>query len=152
MTVGVFTLMDAGLLAHQRAEIIPQTDTLVGVLVLHAHGAPVVATEATYADISADECADGDYGPIVLTSVDVTEPSAGIVMVDAAQVDYGAAVTISARYFYVLRRAGGSLVAGDLILGFMDLNDGGAADVDSIASDFKVDFNASGMYRTTIAP
>jgi hypothetical protein len=118
---------------------------MVGVLVLTAH-TPSDVNDNIYSDISGDECADGDYTPVVLT-VTVTEPSAGIVMVDMSQADYGSAVTIGARYFYVLRRAGGSLVAGDLILGYMDLNDGGGADVESTTSDFKVDAHANGLYR-----
>lgn len=155
MTVGAFTLTNPGLLAHQDGNIDPNTDTMVGVLVLTAH-TPSLVNDNIYSDISANECADADYTAsfaegIVLT-VTVTEPSAGIVMVDMSQADFGSAVTIGARYFYVLRRAGGTLVAGDLILGYMDLNDGGSVDVESISSDFKVDANANGLYRVAKAP
>lgn len=151
MTVGAFTIVDAGLLATQNGNIVPGTDAMYAVLILHAHGAPDVANEATYADISADETADGDYAAqdVVLS---VTE-AAGVVKVDMAQVDFGAAVSISARYFYVLKGAEGAPVGGDLILGFMDLNDGGSADVSSINSDFKVDANAAnGLYQVSEAP
>ncbi len=149
MAVGPFTLMDAGLLGHQNGSINPAGAAMVAVLVLDAHGAPVVGTESTYADISGDESGSGDYSPVVL-SLTVSEPSGGVVMVDMAEADFGSVVSITARYFYVLQ-GGANPVAGDLILGFMDLNDGGGGDVNSINSDFKVDANPSGLYRITAA-
>ena len=154
MTVAAFLLTNPGLLAHQDGSILPDSDTLVGVLVDNTK-TPSLTLDNIYSDISGDECADSDYTAsfaegLVLTAT-VTEPSAGIVMVDMSQADFGSAVTIAARYFYIVRRAGASLVAGDLILGYMDLNDGGAANVSSTTSDFKVDANASGLYRVTKA-
>lgn len=154
MTVGQFQLTNPGLLAHQQGTIDPDTDTIVGVLVDNAH-TPSLVNDNIYSDISGNECSDGDYTASfaegISTSISTTEPSAGVVMVDMSQLDFGSAVTISARYLYLVRRAGGTLVAGDLILGYMDLNDGGAANVSSVASDFKVDANASGLYRTSAA-
>ena len=150
MTVGAFELLNAGLLAAQNGAIDPDTDTMVGVLVDDSHGAPVIASESTYADISADECTDADYSPVVAT-ITISEPSPGIVMVDMAQVDYGAVVDIAARYFYLVRRAGASLVAGDLLLGYMDLNEGSSGNVQSFSNPFTVDANANGLYRITKA-
>lgn len=151
MTVGSFTLVDAGLLASQNGGIVPGTDAMYAVLILNAHGAPAVATEATLADISADETVDADYDQVVAV-LTVTE-TAGVIKIDMAQVDFGAAVTISARFFYLLKGAAAAPISTDPILGFMDLNDGGAADVSSINSDFKVDANAAnGLYQVTEAP
>ena len=148
MAVGAFTLTYDGKLNWLNGAIDPDTDTLVGVLVDNAH-TPSLENDNLYSDISTNECADGDYSPVVLTGVALTR-SGGTVKLDANIVSYGDPVTISARYIYVVRRAGGSLVAGDLILGYMDLNDGGSANVSSTTAVFSVDWNASnGMLTAT---
>lgn len=141
MAVGTFTLTYDGKLNWLNGSIDPDTDTLVGVLVLNAH-TPSLENDNLYSDISANECADGDYAPVVLTGVALTR-SGATVKLDANLVNYGDPVTIAARYIYVVRRATGTLAAGDLILGYMDLNDGGSANVASTASTFSVDWDAA---------
>lgn len=151
MAVGTFTWTHQGLLNKENGSIDFLTDTIVGVLVDNAH-TPSQANDDVYSDISGNECADGDYAPVVLSGKAITE-SGGVVKMDANQIDYGSTVTIGARYVYLARRAGGSLVAGDLILGYMDLNDGGSANVDSTNSDFKVDFHATnGIHLVDATP
>ncbi len=156
MTVGSFEITNPGLLARQEGGIMPDVDTMVAVLVDNAH-TPNLTTDALYSDISANECADADYvasfaeGLVLTMTVDETAVNSGIIEDDMALADFGAAVTIAARYFYIVRRAGASLVAGDLILGMMDLNDGGSGNVSSSSSDFKVDAHANGLYRFTKA-
>ena len=140
MAAGTFTLTNHGKRDWLKGVIDPDADTLVGVLVDNAHTAAV--TDSTYADISANECSDGDYAPVVLTTVSVTG-DAGTVKLDADIVSYGSSVTISARNIYIVRRAGASLASTDLILGYMDLNDGGSANVSSTNSTFSVDWNAA---------
>ena len=93
-------------------------------------------------DVSGNECTDGDYAPVVLGGVAMNRTGA-TVKLDANAVAYGDPVTISARYIYVVRRAGASLVAGDLILGYMDLNNGGSANVGSTNAEFTVDWDAA---------
>ncbi len=156
MTVGTFEITNPGLLARQDGSILPDVDTMVAVLVDDAQTVNLV-TDATYADISANECADADYtasfaeGLVLTMTVDETGVDSGIIEDDMSQADFGSAVTIAARYFYILKRVTGSLQASDEILGVMDLNDGGSGNVSSVASDFKVDANASGLYRFTKA-
>lgn len=142
MAAGTFTLYNAGKLNLLDGDIEFDADTIVGVLV--TSGYTPAATHSTYADISANECADGDYAPVVLSSKTVTEGS-GTVTVDAADVDYGSAVTITAKYIALVRRAGGSLVSGDLLLGYMDLDTGGGS-VSSTTGNFIVRWNASGIF------
>lgn len=148
MAVGTFTLTHQGKLNWLQGDIDPDGDTLVAVLVDNAH-TPSLANDDVYSDISANECSDGDYSPQVISNVTVTQAS-GTVKLDADIVSFGDPVTISARYIYVVRRAGASLVAGDLILGYMDLNDGGSTNVASISAVFSVDWNAAnGMIQAT---
>lgn len=148
MAVGTFTLTNDGKLNWLNGAIDPDTDTIVGVLVDNAH-TPSLENDNLYSDISVNECADGDYAPVVLSGVALTR-SGGTVKLDANAVNYGSAVTIAARYIYIVRRAGGTLVAGDLILGYMDLNDGGSSNVSSTSSDFVVDWDVTnGMLTAT---
>lgn len=141
MAVGAFTLTYDGMLNWLKGDIDPDTSTLVGVLVDNAH-TPSLENDNIYSDISTNECTDGDYAPVVLTGVALTR-TGGTAKLDANIVSYGDPVTISARYIYVVQRAGGALVAGDLILGYMDLNDGGSANVSSTTAVFSVDWNAA---------
>ena len=141
MAVGTFTLTYDGKLALLNGNIDPDGDTLVGVLVDNAH-TPSLENDNLYSDISGNECTDGDYAPVVLGGVAMNRTGA-TVKLDANAVAYGDPVTISARYIYVVRRAGASLVAGDLILGYMDLNNGGSANVGSTNAEFTVDWDAA---------
>lgn len=150
MAVGTFTFTDPGMLAFQQGVIDIDTDTIVGVLVLAAH-TPSVVNDDIYSDISGNECADGDYAPVVVTGLAWTSPSSRNFKLDANVVDYGNNVTITAKYIYLVRRAGGGLVAGDLILGYMDLNTSGSAS--STNGNFDVDWNASnGLYTLALTP
>lgn len=147
MTVGSFILTDPGLLAQQDSVINPTVDTMVGVLVDTSHGPPQL-TEATYADISADECQDADYAPVVL-NVFAAQVMPGVVKIDQDVAIYGSPVTISARYYYILRRAGASLVPSDEILGFMNLSVDVDDNVDIVDGTFAVAASpVNGLYQT----
>ena len=156
MAVGAFTLTNDGLTGHLDGTIDVDSGAFYAILTTHAGGAPDPVTDGTYADISAQETVDGDYAAqdAVLTVAESAAGPPNIVKVDMpAESDFGAAVTISARYWWLLQGAEAGPLAGDRTLGFMDLNDGGAGDVSSITSDFKVRANAvNGLYLTTKAP
>ncbi len=152
MAVGAFTFTDPGFLAFLNGTIDLDTDTLVAVLVDNAQ-TPSTANDDVYSDISGNECADGDYTAQVISGAAWSNPSGRNFKFDADDVDFGNSVTISARYLYVVRRAGGSLVAGDLIVGYMDLNDGGGANVSSTNGDFDVSWNvANGLATFALTP
>ena len=151
MAAGEFTLTNAGQLNWAKGDIDLDSNTITAVLVLETH-TPNIATDATYNDIITNECADGDYAAVDLTGKTLAEASAGVVEFDAAQVDFGNPVSITAKYIYLVQKAGASLVAGDLIFGFMDLNTAGGS-VGSVNSDFKVNWNAvNGILRLTKLP
>lgn len=156
MAVGAFTFTDPGYLAVRKGTIDLENDTIVGVLVDNAH-TPSVVNDDLYSDISANECTDTDYTTnhpegLVITGLTWSQVSSRNFKLDHALLNFGDAVTISARYCYFVRRAGASLVAGDLIVGYYDLNDGGSANVSSTNSDFDVDANAAGSFTETLTP
>ena len=68
---------------------------------------------------------------------------------DAADVAWTTA-TITAKYAVLVRRAGGSLVSGDLLIAYCDLNpDSGSATISSTGATFTVAMNASGIMTVT---
>ena len=146
MAVSVFKMHHNGLLKICDQSIDFVNDTIYAILVDNAH-TPAVATEDFVDDIVANECSDGDYSRLNLTSQAITL-TGGKIRFDAAQMDFGSAVTISARYLYIAKNAGGADSA-NAIIGHFDLNDGGSTNVSSTSSDFKVDFHANGMYEIT---
>jgi len=153
MAVSAFTFTDPGYLATRKGTIDLENDAIRAVLVDNAH-TPSVVNDDIYSDISANECADGDYSSQLITGLTWSEVSSRNFKLDHALINFGDAVTISARYCYFVRDAdsNGTLVAGDLIVGYYDLNDGGSANVSSTSSDFDVDANASGCFTETLTP
>jgi hypothetical protein len=156
MTVGVFTFTDAGSLACRKNIIDLENDTIVGVLVDAAH-TPSVVNDDVYSDISANECDDADYIASfaeghVITNIAWTLQSTRNFKLDADDLDFGNAVTIAAKYLYLLKRAGASLVAGDLIVGFMDLQtEGGNAS--STNGNFDPGWDpTNGLFVDTLTP
>ena len=145
MAVGAFTLYNSAKKDVVDGTIDVDTDTIKAILVTTAY--TPAATHSTYADVSADECADGDYAAQTLANAAVTE-AAGTVTVDADDVSYGSAVSIAARYIVLVKQAGGGLVAGDKLLGYMDLDDTGN-NVRSTSSAFVVRWHANGLFTLT---
>lgn len=154
MTVSKFEFTDPGFLAVRKGTIDLEGDTIVAVII-DAAQTPVIATDATYADISANECADADYiatfaeGHVVANLL-WTDVGTRVFMLDADNLDYGNNVTISGQYIYLLRRAGASLVAGDLIVGFVDLQTE-EGNVSSVNGDFDLAWAATGLFRDTVS-
>jgi hypothetical protein len=155
MAVGAFTFTDPGYLAVRKGTIDLENDTIVAVLVDTAH-TPAL-TEDTYSDFSANECASADYTSnhpegLTVTGLTWTQTSSRNFKLDGNILNFGDAVTIAARYVYLVRRAGATLVAGDLVVGYMDLNDGGSTNVSSTNGDFDVDWNAAnGLFTETVS-
>lgn len=138
MAAGPFLLTHDGLL-NWLNRTINLGGTIKAVLVDNAH-TPDPATDSTYAAISANECDDADYAAQTVTGVALTR-AAGVAKLDANAVPFGNPVTIAARYVYLVQQLGGALAGTDLILGYMDLNDGGAENVSSTNAEFTIDWN-----------
>lgn len=137
MAVGTFTLVNQG-----KLNILNRTIDFVGsgiaaVLLTTTH-TPSVTADSTYGDLT-NECADGDYAQVALTTKSITE-SGGTVTYDADPVSFGTSVSISARYIYLVAGTAGSLTGTDKVMGYMDLSTGGG-NVSSTNSTFEVDWH-----------
>lgn len=101
---------------------------------------PDRATQIDYADI-LQECADVDYSPVAITG-----ESASIVSTktqySCSKINFGSAVTISARYLYILKGTAAAPVATDEIIGHVDLTSA-AENISSNNSEFSFTPNAT---------
>lgn len=123
------------------------TDNFSVVLLTSSH-TPDLASHETYADISGNEVASGggyttggeDVGAmidsLVGTAVQWT-PSADAVWTGA---------TFVCKYAVVVHRAGGSLVSGDLLLGYCDLNEG-AGSISLVSSPLTLTWAGTGLFK-----
>lgn len=125
------------------------TDTIVCVLLSESY-TPDRTAHATWANVSAYEVSGTGYtaGGQALANSAVTH-AAGTGKWDADDVTWATA-TIAAKYAVLVRRAGGSLVSGDLLLAYVDLNTTDAAStVSSTGSAFTVQWNTAGIMTLT---
>lgn len=125
------------------------SDTIVAVL-LSASYTPGRTTHSLWSDVSAYEVTGTNYsaGGTALANKSMTH-SGGTGTWDADDVSWASA-TVAAKYIVLVRRAAGSLVNGDLLIGYMDLNTAsGSATVSSTGAAFTVQWNASGILTVT---
>lgn len=128
------------------------SDTIVCVLVGTGY-TPNRTAHSLWSDVSANELAtSGGYtqGGVALASKAVTH-SGGTITFDADDVQWNAPCTFTgAKYAVLVRRAGGSLASGDLLIGYLDLNTAGGSSVVDAAGDlFKVTWAAGGILAFT---
>ena len=101
-------------------------------------------TDATLADVSADEVTDPDYAPIDLASKTVTNVGGTTpTRLGLAAADFGTAVSIAASYLVIVKGTVAGKTGTDPLLGYTAL-DGAApgTDVVSVASDFKITWSS----------
>lgn len=125
------------------------SDNVVCVL-LSASYTPSANTQSLWSSLSAYEVTGTGYtaGGQLLANKTVTH-SGGTGTWDSDNVAWTTS-TITAKYAALVRRAGASLVSGDLILAFVDLNTAsGSATVSSTASTFTVTMAATGLIAFT---
>lgn len=138
MAVGNFVLYNQGKKRSLNGEIIP-SHTFKALLCTAAYSPS--GAHAVIGDVSANEhAATGGYGRITLATVAITE-SGGTVTFDCDDIDFGASVTLTAKYLIIYD----DTHASDALLGYWDLNSGGGS-VSSVAAPFKLTINAAGVY------
>jgi hypothetical protein len=128
------------------------SDTIVCVLVGTGY-TPNRLTHDSRSDVSANELATGGgytQGGIELANKSVTYDSGtGYGKWDADDVQWNAPCTFTgAKYAVLVRRAGASLAAGDLLIGYADLNTAsGSATFDAAGDLYKITWSANGIIR-----
>lgn len=104
-------------------------------------------THSVWSDVSANVCTSADYAPKAV-STRVTTESSGNVYLDSDDADFGATVTISARYLVCLQTATAATAAStDKLVFYIDLNSGGSVNVSSSASAFVIQAPTNGWLR-----
>lgn len=110
---------------------------------------PDQGAHETYANVSANELSTAtDYDRVLANTVTIsTAITASRITVDMADVDFGASVTISAKYAALVYSGSNGInpASSDLLVGYVDLNVGGDA-IASAAGPFNVNLNASGLF------
>ena len=113
------------------------------VLLTQAH-VPNIDTDATYGNLTG-QVTDPDYSRKDVNGMTATEVG-GVVTVDSDDLDFGSAVTISAKYCYVIAGDANTPAAGDRVLCYVDLDVSSANPVSSKTGPFIVVMNAAGIF------
>ena len=148
MAAGAFIPYSNAALGISKGSFNLSTDTYVLTLINNSY-VPAVATDSTWANVSADELTTaGGYtaGGVALTSVTDTL-STNTVTFTCANPSWATFSAGPFRYGVIVRRAGGSLVSGDLLLCYSDL--GGGSTITGTGGTFTVTINASGIFQIT---
>lgn len=127
------------------------SDTIVIVLVSASY-TPNRLTHSLWSDVSAYEVTGTGYtagGQALANKANTYDSGTGIGKWDADDVVWSSS-TIEAKYAVLVRRAGGSLVSGDLLIAYVDLNTAsGSATLASAGGAFTLAWNASGIMTVT---
>lgn len=140
MAAGNFVMTDEG--KEDLLNLDSDAATYYWVLITASH-TPNTATDITFSNISANECADGDYVAQNATAVSIAN-SGGTTTFDIGDVDFGNTVTITAKYLYLVRGTVAGKTGTDRLVGYVDLNSGGGS-VSSTNGNFDITINASGI-------
>lgn len=116
------TIQDAGLQALLNGGIDLDTTPLYAVLLVGAH-TPTQA-KALYSDISANEIVDVGYVRQAIAGAAISANGKNRYFTSSA-VNFGANVTLTAKYMYILKGSAAGPLAGDTILGWIDLAESG---------------------------
>ena len=136
-----------GLQGINRALIDLDTDTIMCALLTSSY-TPGRTTHDTWSDVSGTEITGTGYtGDGVALANKVVSHAGGTVTFDADDVSWAAA-SFTAKYAVLVKKAGGSLVAGDLLVAYLDLDTGGGS-VTATAATFTVAWNAAGILTAT---
>jgi hypothetical protein len=118
-------------------------DTFICILLDNAH-TPDLNAHVDLTDVAGEEITDTDYSRVTLTGVTYDQTN-GIVTFDCNDIEFATTADISARYAVIFD----DNHAEDGLLCYVDLNDGGAANVSSSASQFLIQIAATGVFTLT---
>ena len=142
MAVGPFITHPAGLSAQVRGDADYLAEPVAAVLVTNAH-TPNSSTDVDYGDISGNECIDEDYAPVNLTTKTISVQSS-VIRFSCAKITLTVSGSITGRYLYFVLGDAASLSSSDLILGRIDLTEGGS--VSSTNTEFSFTPHTTGLF------
>jgi len=145
MAVGPFLSHDVGFNEQIRGDVDFLASGVAAVLVTTTH-TPDRAADTQYSHISANECADVDYSAQALGTKTIAV-EATRVRFNCGKITFTASGDVTGRYLYLVYGTAASLVAGDRILGHIDLTGGGNAS--SINAEFSWTPHANGIFEIT---
>lgn len=151
MAAGAWTVYSNAALEMSKGGFDLATDTYVLILVTGSY-TPAPNTDKLYSDVSADELTTaGGYtvGGVALTSVTDTLSTATVTFT-SANPSWSSFTAGPFRYGVIIRRAGGSLVSGDLLLCYSDL--GGGSNITGAGGTLTVTMSGSGIFTITHSP
>jgi len=141
---GLFGLTLEKMLIDTAGESLEAEDNL-GILVADGYK-PNFDTHDFAADLT-NELSDGDYAREAVTSTELTI-SSGVLVFDAADQDYGAAVTLTAAMAQVLATETGGADAARMLVCLQDF----VTAATSTAGQFTVQHSATGIFRIDYTP
>ena len=151
MAAGAWTVYSNAALEISKKQMDLSADTFVLTLITNSY-TPNANTDALWSAVSANELTTaGGYtaGGVALTSVTDTLATATVTFT-SANPSWATFTAGPFRYGVIVHRAGGSLVAGDLLLCYSDL--GGGSSITGTGGTFTVTMNASGIFTITHSP
>lgn len=145
MAAGAFTVYGNCKLALTKKLIDLSADTFVMTLVTASY-TPSANADSLWSSVSANELSTaGGYtaGGVVLAS-ETDTLTTGTVTWTCTSPSWASFSAGPFRYGVIVRRAGGSLVAGDLLICYSDL--GGGSNITGTGGTFTVTISASGIF------
>lgn len=122
MAIGTFTLYNNGkelLLTDNAGQINWATDNISAALLSAAYTPS--ATHSTWADVKANHVTGTNYAPVALTNK-TSARSGATILWDCDDINFGSAVTVTAKYLVIVKGTAGSLADSDAVLGYVDLD------------------------------
>jgi hypothetical protein len=151
MAAGAFTLYSNAVLNITKGQMNLSSDTFIMALIGNGY-TPAPNTDALWSAVSANELASGGgytQGGVVLASETDTLTTATVTFT-AASPSWSSFTAGPFRYAVIARRAGASLVAGDLLLCYSDLSGGGT--ITGSGGTYTITISASGIFQATHTP
>lgn len=151
MAAGAFTLYSKSVLALTKGLIDLSADTFIMALINNSY-VPAPDTDALWSDVSANELSTASgytAGGVMLASETDTLTSATVTFT-ATSPSWASFSAGPFRYGVIARRAGGSLVSGDLLLCYSDLSGGGT--ITGSGGTYTITISGSGIFAATHTP
>lgn len=151
MAASAFTLYSNAVLEISKGQMNLSADTFVVALIGSGY-TPAPNTDALWSAVSANELATaGGYtaGGVVLAS-ETDTLTGGAVTFTATSPSWASFTAGPFRYAVICRRAGGSLVSGDLLLCYSDLT--GSGTITGAGGTFTITISGSGIFQVTHTP